>query len=146
MPQNGIYHVGITALSEAFMQNPNLRVLNLNDNTVTKKGAVALAVALRSLQKLEEINLGDCLLRTKGAISIAEALADGHRELQVMWCSLRNELHWNIILQFFSSLYLMFHYGLVHFKHSLFCNCIQRGFVSYIPSSCMLMVTWTFED
>ena len=84
MPQNGIYHEGITALSEAFMQNPNLQVLNLNGSTVTGKGAAALAVALGSLQKLEELTLGDCLLRTKGAVSIAEGIADGHKELQVM--------------------------------------------------------------
>lgn len=84
MPQNGIYHVGITALSEAFIQNPNLRVLNLNDNTLTIKGALALAAALPNLQKLQEINLGDCLLKTKGAMSIAAALAEGHEELQVI--------------------------------------------------------------
>jgi Ran GTPase-activating protein 1 len=83
MPQNGIYHAGITALSEAFMHNANLRVLNLNDNTVTVKGAVALAAALPSLQKLQEINLGDCLLKTKGAMLFAAALAEGHKELQV---------------------------------------------------------------
>lgn len=84
MPQNGIYHAGIAALSDAFIQNPNLRVLNLNDNTLTIKGASALAAALPSLQKLQEINLGDCLLKTKGAISIATALAEGHKELQVI--------------------------------------------------------------
>ena len=57
MPQNGIYHIGITALSEAFTHNPNLQVLNLNDNT----GAAALVSALPNIQKLQELNLGDCL-------------------------------------------------------------------------------------
>ena len=38
MPQNGIYHIGISALSEAFKVNENLRILNLNDNTITFKG------------------------------------------------------------------------------------------------------------
>lgn len=43
MPQNGINHPGITALANAMQHNPNLRVLNLNDNTFTKRGAVAMA-------------------------------------------------------------------------------------------------------
>lgn len=43
MPQNGINHPGITALAEAFAVNPLLRVINLNDNTFTEKGAVAMA-------------------------------------------------------------------------------------------------------
>lgn len=46
MPQNGIYHVGITALSEAFKHNPALNHLNLNDNTIGAKGAEAIASAL----------------------------------------------------------------------------------------------------
>lgn len=43
MPQNGINHPGITALAQAFAINPLLRVINLNDNTFTEKGAVAMA-------------------------------------------------------------------------------------------------------
>ena len=43
MPQNGIYHPGITALSEAFAKNPNMRHINLNDNTFTAVGAKAMA-------------------------------------------------------------------------------------------------------
>lgn len=43
MPQNGINFPGITALSEAVAANPGLRVLNLNDNTFTEKGAAAMA-------------------------------------------------------------------------------------------------------
>lgn len=46
MPQNGIYHIGISALSEAFKQNAQLARLNLNDNTVGAKGAQAIAAAL----------------------------------------------------------------------------------------------------
>lgn len=43
MPQNGINHKGITALAEAMLQNPNIRVLNFNDNTFTKRGALSMA-------------------------------------------------------------------------------------------------------
>lgn len=43
MPQNGINHPGVTALATAMQHNPQLRVLNLNDNTFTKRGAIAMA-------------------------------------------------------------------------------------------------------
>lgn len=43
MPQNGINHPGVTALAMAMQHNPNLRTLNLNDNTFTDKGAIAMA-------------------------------------------------------------------------------------------------------
>ena len=43
MPQNGINHPGVTALATAMQHNPELRVLNLNDNTFTKRGALAMA-------------------------------------------------------------------------------------------------------
>lgn len=43
MPQNGINHPGITALAQAFAINSLLKVINLNDNTFTEKGAVAMA-------------------------------------------------------------------------------------------------------
>lgn len=47
MPQNGINHPGVTALASAMQKNPGLRILNLNDNTFTEKGAVAMAQVLR---------------------------------------------------------------------------------------------------
>lgn len=37
MPQNGIYHEGITALSTALRENTSMQVLNLNDNTIGLK-------------------------------------------------------------------------------------------------------------
>lgn len=43
MPQNGINYSGITALAKAMQYNTGLRILNLNDNTFTEKGAVAMA-------------------------------------------------------------------------------------------------------
>ncbi|XP_058805547.1 ran GTPase-activating protein 1 [Phymastichus coffea] len=74
MPQNGIYHVGISALAKGLSWNPGLRILNLNDNTVGPKGAQALADVLQNFSCLEKLNLGDCLLKTKGAIVLADAL------------------------------------------------------------------------
>lgn len=43
MPQNGINHAGITALSGALAVNSNLRILNLNDNTFTTMGAKSMS-------------------------------------------------------------------------------------------------------
>lgn len=51
IPQNGIYAVGIAALSEALKVNHNMKVLNLNDNTITPKGAEHIALALYSMQE-----------------------------------------------------------------------------------------------
>ncbi|KAI4873477.1 hypothetical protein NFI96_032560, partial [Prochilodus magdalenae] len=77
MPQNGINHPGITALAMAMQHNLNLRVLNLNDNTFTKKGAVAMAQALRHLRSVQVINFGDCLVRSEGAVAMAAVLRGG---------------------------------------------------------------------
>lgn len=43
MPQNGINHAGVMALASAMRHNPELRVLNFNDNTFTKRGTLAMA-------------------------------------------------------------------------------------------------------
>ncbi|KAK7067623.1 Ran GTPase-activating protein 1, partial [Halocaridina rubra] len=85
MPQNGIFAEGIDALASALSVNPNLRILNLNDNTFTPKGARAMAEKLPSMQNLEVINFGDCLLKTNGAISIAKALESGHIKLRELY-------------------------------------------------------------
>ena len=43
MHQNGINAEGIEALADAFRHNPNLRIINLSDNTFTAVGAKAIA-------------------------------------------------------------------------------------------------------
>lgn len=43
MPQNGINYAGVMALASAMRHNPEIRVLNFNDNTFTKKGTLAMA-------------------------------------------------------------------------------------------------------
>lgn len=82
MPQNGIYHSGITALTKAFTHNKNLKIINLNDNTIGAKGAKAIADILPQLQNLQQINFGDCLLKTKGALVLANALKNSHLNLE----------------------------------------------------------------
>lgn len=83
MYQNGIYHEGIKALSESFKKNSNLRLIDLNDNTITLKGAKHIANALPHLQKLKVLNFDDCLLRTDGATVLADALTEKHMNLEV---------------------------------------------------------------
>lgn len=64
MPQNGINHPGVTALAQAFAINPLLRVINLNDNTFTEKGAVAMAKVRRVQQgqvRPWQVASGSCL-------------------------------------------------------------------------------------
>uniref|UniRef100_A0A8C2EQL3 RAN GTPase activating protein 1a n=1 Tax=Cyprinus carpio TaxID=7962 RepID=A0A8C2EQL3_CYPCA len=77
MPQNGINYQGVTALATAMQHNPQLRVLNLNDNTFTKRGAIAMAQALKHLRNVQLINFGDCLVRSEGASAISETLREG---------------------------------------------------------------------
>lgn len=83
MPQNFIRHPGISAIAEALVHNPKLRVLNLNDNTFTWRGSQAIANALPQLQELTHLNFGDCLVRSKGAEFLAKSLAAGHPHLKV---------------------------------------------------------------
>uniref|UniRef100_A0A0K0DI42 Ran gtpase-activating protein n=1 Tax=Angiostrongylus cantonensis TaxID=6313 RepID=A0A0K0DI42_ANGCA len=75
MPQNGITVDGIEALAMCFTSNPNLRIVNLNDNTVTERGSNAIAKALPSMSKLEVLNLGDCLCRDQGCHFIVDSLS-----------------------------------------------------------------------
>lgn len=84
MPQNGIYHDGISALSDAFTHNKNLEILNLNDNTIGPKGSESIAKALLGLDNLKELNFGDCLLKTRGALFLADSLKQGNKNLEIL--------------------------------------------------------------
>merc|ERR1711881_96608 len=94
IPQKGIQHKGITAFAQAVVHNPNLRHLNLNDNTFTDKGAIAMADAIRQINSLEVINFGDCLVRTAGAKAIGNSLKESNpnlRELNLSFGEIRLE-------------------------------------------------------
>lgn len=49
MPQNGIKSQGIALLATAFVKNPSLKHLDLNDNTFGREGSAALANAIALL-------------------------------------------------------------------------------------------------
>ena len=69
-----IWNLGITALAKCIESNPNLKKLNINDNTVTEKGALAIGEALENCKNLETLDMGDCLIRNKGnAIEIVNS-------------------------------------------------------------------------
>ena len=61
-----IWNLGITALAKCIESNPNLKKLNINDNTVTERGALAIGEALENCKNLETLDMGDCLIRNKG--------------------------------------------------------------------------------
>ncbi|CAF0920010.1 unnamed protein product [Rotaria sp. Silwood1] len=90
MPQNGIRPPGIEALITAFVRNRNLRIIDLNDNTITT-AAAKLASAIEKLPKLEIINLESSLIRTKGAMAIARAIVS-HKNLQELYLGC-NDMH-----------------------------------------------------
>ena len=59
---------GIKALAKCIESNPNLKKLNINDNTVTENGALAIGEALENCKNLETLDMGDCLIRNKGGL------------------------------------------------------------------------------
>ena len=74
LPQNGIRPEGIVRLVKSLAKNPDLEILDVQDNTMTESGAKALAEVLSHWKNLRILNIGDCLLGSKGAIAIFEAL------------------------------------------------------------------------
>lgn len=71
--QNGIRPTGIAKLiTRGLSQNKNLKVLDLQDNTITTSAAIALADSLLHWTKLTELNLNDCLLKPKGSLILVD--------------------------------------------------------------------------
>lgn len=85
MPQNGIYAPGIENLANAFASNPNLKVINLEDNSLTEEGAKYIAECLPALKKINMLNFGDCLVRTNGAFALAKALKGNCPDLKELY-------------------------------------------------------------
>jgi len=82
MPQNGIRMDGITALAGGLAKNPNLRYIDLQDNTFTFEGGLtgvaAWANSLRAWPELHTLNLSDCFLSAKGEVpELVSTIAEG---------------------------------------------------------------------
>lgn len=77
--QNGIRPAGIAKLiSQGLARNKKLKVLDLQDNTITTSAAIPLAQSLGAWEQLMELNLNDCLLKPKGSLVLVDHLHDGN--------------------------------------------------------------------
>lgn len=86
MVQNGIRQEGIShLLTDGLKHARNIRILDLQDNTFTLKGAKALATVAPGWSEIEELGVGDSLLSAKGGVLVANALAKGgNKKLEVL--------------------------------------------------------------
>ena len=85
MPQNGIRMEGIAELAAGLAKCPNLKHLDLQDNTATVSGTRAIVAGLPSWPTLQILNLSDCILGKKGGLALAQALGrGGNKELKVL--------------------------------------------------------------
>lgn len=92
MFQNGIRMDGIIAITQGLANCPNLKVLDLQDNTATLRGSRGIAASLPKWTNLEVLNLSDCLLKPKGGYLVIDALGKGAnaklKTLQLQYCDL----------------------------------------------------------
>ncbi|CCH41207.1 Ran GTPase-activating protein 1 [Wickerhamomyces ciferrii] len=73
--QNGIRPSGIKKLiSQGLKFNTQLTILDLQDNTITKKSGSVLADNLPQWPELKELNVNDCLLNPKGSLDLIKSL------------------------------------------------------------------------
>lgn len=77
--QNGIRPAGIAKLiSHGLSHNSKLKIIDVQDNTLTTTAALEFATALLTgWPELTEINLNDALLKSKGSLALVLALAGG---------------------------------------------------------------------
>ncbi|CAM1506880.1 Fc.00g065210.m01.CDS01 [Cosmosporella sp. VM-42] len=86
MVQNGIRQEGIShLLSEGLNHAKELKILDLQDNTFTIRGAKALSKVVSGWADLQELGIGDSLLGAKGGVLLGEALSKGkNTKLQIL--------------------------------------------------------------
>ncbi|KAF7299679.1 hypothetical protein HMN09_00973400 [Mycena chlorophos] len=82
MPQNGIRMAGISALAKGLAKCPDMRSIDLQDNTFIADGELeaveAWTAALKQWPQLTSLNLSDCVLASDGEVpTIITALASG---------------------------------------------------------------------
>lgn len=86
MVQNGIRQEGIVVLLKQGLSHVrSLRLLDLQDNTFTARGARSLSDIVSGWAELEELGVGDCLLSSRGGVALGEALAKSNNaKLEVL--------------------------------------------------------------
>jgi Ran GTPase-activating protein 1 len=82
MVQNGIRMEGVINLARGLSQNPNLKHIDLQDNSFSTEGQLegvaAWAKALSSWPELDTLNLSDCILSAKGEVpTLISSLIEG---------------------------------------------------------------------
>jgi len=78
-------------LAEALAKNPNLEVIDVNDNNIGKGDAASsFAKTIASLSKLRIVNLGDCMMDAKSAAKVIHALSNHStlEELNLNFCEI----------------------------------------------------------
>lgn len=107
--QNGIRPAGAEKLVlEGLARNPRLRVLDLQDNTLTTRAAEAVAASLTRWPDLAELNLNDCLLKPKGLLAVAQLLARGAERTGFRVLKLQyNELEHDAVVALVAALKLL---------------------------------------
>jgi Ran GTPase-activating protein 1 len=86
MVQNGIRQEGIShLLTDGLRHAKGIKVLDLQDNTFTFRGAKALATVVPGWTDIQELGVGDSLLSAKGGIAVASALGKGgNKKLEIL--------------------------------------------------------------
>ena len=72
---NGINEEGFNELFKSFKENLNLRIINVEDNTI-KSSAKTLIEIIPLLKKLQVLKISDSLLRGKLSVSLFEAVKE----------------------------------------------------------------------
>ncbi|ANB13460.1 Rna1p [Sugiyamaella lignohabitans] len=76
--QNGIRQEGLEHLFlNGLAKSPELEKLDLQDNTLTERGARALSKVFHNWKKLKELGISDCLLSARGGEIFAQTIVDG---------------------------------------------------------------------
>ncbi|CAK7901067.1 ran GTPase-activating protein 1 [[Candida] anglica] len=93
--QNGIRPAGASKLiSQGLSKNKHLKVVDLQDNTLTTSASIALAAALPQWKALSELNVNDCLLKAQGSLNLVKALLEGESRNELTVLKLQfNELN-----------------------------------------------------
>ncbi|KAI1499621.1 hypothetical protein F5X99DRAFT_388923 [Biscogniauxia marginata] len=86
MIQNGIRPDGMSLLlGEGLNHATELKVLDLQDNTLTFEGARTLAEVVPLWTNIQELGIGDSLLSAKGGVLLANALSKGkNKDLEIL--------------------------------------------------------------
>ena len=75
VPQNGIRKEGMVALFRNLINNPELQIIEVNDNYLNDAEAFeALSACIENMNYLAVVNIGDCMLGDVGALKVLNAL------------------------------------------------------------------------